>query len=239
MYNILNSLKKDGNMSANYGKKEEVIQNRKKFFHDKIPYENTIRIIANHSDKIKILDDNFLKDKKYLSTYTIETDCIFLTKKDIFVYIAFADCIPLVIYDKKKDILAFAHLSNKSASLNLHLKVIDKFINEFKSNKDDLIVEFGPSIKGESYVFESPYQLEIKKWKEYLIDIGNNNYEIHLDKYIYDDIVRFGIKKIITNDIDTCTNENYFSHYNAMKGNEKEGRFICGVYLDNKKTDTK
>jgi len=233
-FEMINSTKIDGNMSIAYDKKNEAINNRIRFFEkNKISFENTLIIKIKYSDKIFELTEEFLLNNKDQSKLEIETDCIITNCQNIFLYLPFADCIPLTVYDSKNRILAFAHMGWQSIELKLQCNIIDILVNKYGSNIDDIEVVLGPSIKGESYILKNPSQLKYDDWKPFLRNTEDDYYEIDLNGYLCNSLKQLGIKKIINSNIDTAKDENYFSHYRCryIHENEQEGRFICGVIM--------
>ena len=222
------STKEDGNMSKKYSKDiNNTINNKKKFF-QKEKITNSIILLTTNKDIIVEIDNN------YDLTKDINADAAITKNKTLFLYINFADCVPLVIYDKKQNIMAFAHLGWKSTVLDLHKKVINLFLNKYNSNPKDLIAYLGPSIKKETYIVKSTHQIVSDNLiKDYVKNTKDDLYSIDLQGYIIDGIKELGITEIINSDIDTGSNENMFSHHRCTKvdSNELEGRFICGVMM--------
>lgn len=233
MYCMLSSTIKYGNMSLSYGEKEDVINNRKKFFKDvKIPYKNTLVLKALNKNKIFDLDKKFLDNHRDLSKVILEADGVITKEKGIFFYLNFGDCIPLVIYDKKQQVMAFCHLGWKSVEMNLHIKAVECLIKNYNSKIENLLVELGPSIKKDSYIMENPSQLNINEWKDFIEKQKGNNYKVDLDGYVVHTLKEMGLSNIKVSEIDTFTNEKYFSNYKEHKLNLKDkGRFISGAMI--------
>ena len=232
MYIMLNSTKKDGNSSLSYGEKDEVINNRKNFFKkNNIKYENTLVIRVVNENKITEITKDYLEKHKDLSKEILDTDAIITKEKNIFFYLNFGDCIPLSIYDKKEDLLALCHMGWHSVINNLHLQVLDYLIKNYNSKNEDLIIELGPSIKKDSYIMEHPIQLGEKAWEEFLEKIDKENYKVDLDGYVVNSLKERGITNIKISEIDTYSNEDYYSNYKENKFKTPKGRFIVGVML--------
>lgn len=234
VFKMINSTKYDGNISIKYDINDTAISNRKAFFKKlNIPFENTLIMKVKYSDDIFELTEEFLKQNQDLSQLEILTDCIITKCSNIFLYLPFGDCIPMAIFDKRQNILAFCHMGWQSTELNLHLKVIDLLKQKYNSNIEDVQVILGPSIKKESYILNNPSQLKYSEWESFLYHIGNNDYEIDLNGYICNGLNLLGINDIQNSDINTAKDENYFSHYHCTYNNreEIEGRFICGAIM--------
>lgn len=232
MNQILSSKIEDGNMSLKYDLDGSAILNRKKFFHkNKIPYENTLLMKVKYSDSIIGLADDFFKEHSDLSKVEIEADAIIIQRPNVFLYLPFGDCIPMAVFDSKNEVLAFAHMGWQSTELNFHIKIIEYMKRYYGTNISDIEIFLGPSIKKESYILKNPSQLKYKEWHSFLNHIGEDNYEIDLNGYICSGLDRLGIRNIKNSTVDTVKDSSYFSHYRVIYKNkeEQEGRFVCGA----------
>lgn len=228
------STEKDGNMALVYATNGDSLENKRRFFEKhNIKCENTIALNVKSSDIIIELIEADLKNNNEMFKISKDADCVITKCKDIFLYLAFGDCIPLVVYDSKQEILGFAHLGWKSINLDLHKKVISQFITKYNSNINDLEVILGPSAKKDLYIKINPIQKNKKNWQPYITNVGNDRYQIDLNGYVYDDIKEMGVTEISVSDIDTITNKDYFSHHRStyIDPTEREGRFIFGVKM--------
>ena len=98
-----------------------------------IPFENIIHPHQIHSDNIE-----FITDKKDYP----DCDALILNKKNYAVYLNFADCTPVILYDKKQNIIAIAHAGWRGTAQKIAAKTI------FKMNSDpkDITALIGPCI---------------------------------------------------------------------------------------------
>lgn len=71
-----------------------------------------------------------------------DTDGLILTNTSDAIYLRFADCTPLVLYDKKKRIVAISHAGWRGTVESIGVKTIQKM----KSNPKDIIAIIGPAI---------------------------------------------------------------------------------------------
>lgn len=128
----------------------------------------------------------------------------------------------------------------RSIELDLHLKTIKIMQEQYKSDMKDIEVLIGPSIKVDSYILKNPSQKYLTEWNNYLEETKIDYYKINLNQYIVDGIKKLGIKKINNSDIDTGKDLNFFSHYRSiyLDKNEIEGRFLCGVILEDNEKNT-
>ena len=101
--------------------------------HLSINSENLIKPEQTHSDTIEIVDER----KKYPSC-----DALILKEKNKAIYLNFADCTPIILYDKKQNIAAISHAGWRGTAL----KIAPKTVNKMQSNPKDIIALIGPCI---------------------------------------------------------------------------------------------
>lgn len=71
-----------------------------------------------------------------------ETDALILTNKKQAVFLNFADCTPVILYDKKRHIAAVSHAGWRGTAQ----KIAPKTVEVMKSNPKDIIAVIGPAI---------------------------------------------------------------------------------------------
>ncbi len=97
-----------------------------------------------HGDEIFYVDYNNLNQK-------INADACITDKKAIAVGIRTADCLPVLMYDEVKSIVAAIHSGWKGTVKRIVSKTIFFMIKSFKSNPLNIKVFIGPSICGRCY----------------------------------------------------------------------------------------
>ena len=91
-----------------------------------------------------------------------------------------ADCVPLVFYDKEKEVVALAHAGWRGTYDNIAEEIIEILVNDYSCEKENIKVIIGPSVSGDSY--EVSYEL-VEKFAVHNID---NYYKKLEDKYYLD-----------------------------------------------------
>ncbi len=131
--------------------KENIIKNRL-FLSEKINIKPEKMVFMNqtHSDNISII--NKLKNDNgfySLDTAVYNTDAIISKLSNTALCVMTADCVPVLIFEKSKNIIAAVHSGWKGCVENIVLKTIKKIINNF-SIKDisQFFVFIGPAICG-------------------------------------------------------------------------------------------
>lgn len=99
----------------------------------KISKNNIIHPHQVHSDNIEYVTDK--------NEYP-DCDALILNKKNRALYLNFADCTPVILYDKKQNIISVAHAGWRGTAL----KIAPKTVVKMNSNPDDIIALIGPCI---------------------------------------------------------------------------------------------
>ena len=155
------SMKKDGNMSTRYGDISSVFERRSRFFHQNISDNSRIiHIRANHKAVIRAIPNDIAEE-------IIECDGVISRNPQMYFSIAFGDCLPLVLHDPNKHILAYAHCSYKSINQWLHSLIAESLIQEYWSHPSDLQILLGPCIKAYSLELDDISTLDNKDWRSH------------------------------------------------------------------------
>ena len=149
-----------------------------------------------------------------------DTDGLILTNKEQAIYLNFADCTPVIIYDPIKNIGAVSHAGWRGTAGNIASKTVEKMIEEFGSNPADLKCAIGPAISFCCYnVGEEVLEKTKATVRNFngLSEIRNGNIFIDLKGINKQQLVEAGIKP---ENIDicpyctVCNNDLFFSYRN-------------------------
>tara|TARA_B100000579_G_scaffold431419_1_gene446429 strand:+ start:579 stop:1331 length:753 start_codon:yes stop_codon:yes gene_type:complete len=146
-----------------------------------------------------------------------------------------ADCAPILILDIKKKIIAAVHSGWKGAYKNIVIKILKRLI-KLGSQKKDIIAVIGPCIGQKNYEVGKEFKDKfIKKNKKNLIFFKIKKRKIYFDlsKFIFDQLISFGILKIDVINRNTFDKKNnFFSARRSLKRNEPDyGRNISVIML--------
>ena len=89
--------------------------------------------IQTHSDNVEFIDDR----QEYPNT-----DGLILTNTKDAIYLRFADCTPLILYDKKQKIAAVSHAGWRGTAQKIGVKTVQKM----QANSEDIVALIGPAI---------------------------------------------------------------------------------------------
>ncbi len=193
------------------GSKDGKIKVKKnlKIVKDKINKKAKSIFLVNqiHSNKFVFIDKNFKSSKK-----KFKVDAIITNQPNFPIAILTADCVPLLLYDNKKNIIAAIHAGWKGAFKEIVIKVIN-FMLKKGCKKNNIIVAIGPCISQKNYNVQKDFKKKfLKKNKKNEIFFKNRRNQIFFDLPNY---IKFQLKSIkITNinmiKIDTYEKRNNF-----------------------------
>ena len=190
--------------------------------------KNNISLLFQiHSSKFFYIKKTFKKK--------LVGDGIITNTRNLPIGILTADCAPVLILDMKKKIIAAIHVGWKGGYKNIVTKVLKKFI-KLGSKKGDILAVIGPCISQINYEVGKEFKYKfIRKSKKNLIFFKLKNRKIYfnLKKFIYYQLISFGISKIDVINKDTFDKKNnFFSARRSIKKNEPDyGRNISVIML--------
>ncbi|MBT4937481.1 peptidoglycan editing factor PgeF [Candidatus Peregrinibacteria bacterium] len=106
-------------------------------------------------------DDIYIADKDV--QFSASADAIISKEKNLPLLIRTADCLAVMMYDPKNNIIANIHAGWRSQAKNIISKTIKKMQNELGSNPADICVFSGPSLGKCCAEFSDP-EKELPTW---------------------------------------------------------------------------
>ena len=152
-----------------------------------------------------------------LSSYP-DTDGLILTNNEQAVYLNFADCTPVVIYDPVNHIAAVSHAGWRGTAGMIASKTVQKMEDEFNSKPEDLKCAIGPAISFCCYnVGEDVYRELSKTVKDFsrLYEIRQGSIYVDLKGINKRQLIESGVKELNIDVCPYCTvcNNNLFFSY--------------------------
>ena len=143
-----------------------------------------------HSNKLVFINKNFKFYKKKIKADAIVTDL-----KKIPIAVLTADCVPILLYDNKRNMIAAIHAGWKGAFKGIIKKVVNFMLNK-GCKKKYITAAIGPSIKQNSYNVREEFKKKfIKKDKE------NKKFFKNKKNVIYFDLPNFVRSQLKSNEI--------------------------------------
>lgn len=209
----------DGNLAYHVNdKKSNVDFNREKLA-KKLNYNNDDLVYMDqiHGKNVVIVDEN--------SPKLIENcDGIITASKNLPLMVMVADCIPILIFDKNRGVIAAVHAGRNSTFLKIAQETVYKMIDNFECNVKDIQVIMGPSIQ--KCCYEVSKELEDIVINTFGKRFTSNGY-IDLQSINKHQLQELGVDNItIYSTCTKCSNEPYYSY----RKDKNCGRF-AGVIM--------
>ena len=183
-----------------------------------------------HSNKFVYIDS------KYQSKIKPKGDAIITNQKNVPIAVLTADCVPVLICDNEKKIIAAIHAGWKGAYKGIISKVINFMIKK-GCKIENINAAIGPSISVKNYEVQEDFKKKfIKKDKKNQKYFKNKKNKLYFDltKYIHALLLENKIMNIDNLKVDTFDIKNkFFSARRALKLKHNDyGRNISIIMLN-------
>lgn len=154
-FNTLNLSGKTGDDKINVNKNIEAL---KDYLSIKTPLFFLNQV---HGKDVLVVDDI----KNYGKPYSF--DAIITSKKGVPLIILTADCLPILLFDPLKSVVAAVHAGWKGTSLQIVEKTVEKMADRFHCAREHIIAAMGPTIGPCCYEVDHPVIRAFEKIDSY------------------------------------------------------------------------
>ena len=194
-------------------------------------YRKIVLLNQVHSNKFQYISKN-----SKLNNNKFKGDALITNKRRLPIAVLTADCVPILIHDTDKKMIAAIHAGWKGAYKGIIKKVVTFMIKKGCSPKN-ITAAIGPCISSNNYEVKEDFKKKfIKKDKKNIIFFKstNNKSYFNLNKYIHFQLKNLDIKKIDIINKDTFNaKNNFFSARRSIRYNENDyGRNISIIMIN-------
>jgi len=177
-----------------------------------------------HSNKVQVVD------LPRGGAPPIQADIMITNRPEIILFMRFADCVPLFLFDPVAKAIALVHAGRQGLARNAPTAAVQALIKNFDSKPRHILAGIGPSICpdcysiGEEAVRDFMDTVGEEEGKRYLTSVNN---QVHLDLWSCTraQLESCGVNQIENSGICTATNLSDWYSHRAEKG--KTGRFAA------------
>lgn len=193
-------------------------------------YKKIVKPLQNHTDEVKIVKKHINENEPDFNCEEyLETDGLVTNQKNIILGTTNADCILLLFYDPVKNIIANTHSGWRGSLQRISVKTVQKMVNEFNCNPEDIICCICPSIrkchfevdKDVKDMFENEYKDLDKEQLKEIIEEKIPNQKWNIDTVLINKIIlkKAGLKEenIIDSKICSVCNSDKIHSYRIEK----------------------
>ena len=222
-------------LNCGIGSKDNKIKVKKnlKIVKDKISKKSKNIFLTHqvHSNKFIFINKDIRFYKKI-----VKADAIITNQERLPIAILTADCVPILLHDNKKNMIAAIHAGWKGAFKGIISKVIN-FMLKNGCKKKQITAAIGPCIKQNSYNVKDDFQkkfLEKDKNNRIFFKKKNNTIFFNLPNFVKSQLKSNKITNIDMINIDTFDKKNNFFSARRSLGSKHDdyGRNISIIMIN-------
>jgi len=191
-------------------------------------------IVANqtHSDNITVITQQETKGWESLSDAIENCDALITDVKGVVLNVLTADCVPILLYDAQKEVVAAVHAGWKGTKAQIAYKTVQKMTQMYGSDPKEIIAGIAPSIgrccyevgkEVAEHFFDSPEGFT-SKGEKYMLDLPFINKEQLLAAGLLEENIEMS---------HTCTACNVERFFSYRKEQGCSGRFMSMIGMKN------
>lgn len=153
-----------------------------------------------------------------------DTDALVLSSKNLAIALNFADCVPIMLYDKKNNIGAIAHAGWKGTAAKIASKTVRFMSDYYETQPSDIVAIIGPAIGSDNYqvdrdVFEKIITtINTNQDECYRYDEQTQKFNTDLKKVNFYQLENIGVKEIDLCGYCTFDSDDIFFSYRKDHG---------------------
>lgn len=165
-----------------------------------------------------------------------ETDALVTNEPGVCVAVMSADCVPILLYDKRNVVVAAVHSGWRGTVAKILQKTLIHMQKYFGTEASDLVAGIGPSVSQLSYEVGEEVIREVHDsfGKESGLMLHHLENKAKLDLWAANkmQLINFGVSPSAIETSDLCTVLNNDEFFSARKGDA--GRFAAGIIIRTK-----
>ena len=192
-----------------------------------VKVSNLILMYQTHSNKVVEIKKNNYRKK-------IKADAIITKLKRVALGVVTADCVPIILYDSKNEIIGCIHAGWKGTYSGIIKNTIIKMRKISSNNK--IYASIGPCIGKKSYevgiAFYKKFLKKSNKNKKYFLKKNNEKKLFDLRRFVTDNLIKLKVTVDHINKDTFTDRNNFFSYRRSSKLEQIDyGRCISTVSM--------
>ena len=119
-----------------------------------VPEDRIYLPVQKHTDKIQVLEQEFEPSV---------ADAVITAEKNILIGILVADCVPVLVFDKEKEVIGAVHAGWRGTAKHILKNTIKAMLTRYRCYPEDISVAIGPSIRHCCYEVGADVMAEVRE----------------------------------------------------------------------------
>ena len=208
----------------------DVFLNSRNLLAEKLGIETDQLIFPRQEHTNCIAEINYVPDVEIKAT-----DALITNKKEICLCVQTADCVPVLLFDPLKQVIAAVHAGWRGTVKKIVSAAVEQMISNYDSNLKDILVAIGPSIGPEVYEIGDEVIVEARKSlpepeKALILNISGK-YHFNLWDANRQLLNSTGIPDHNIEISGECSFSNPHKYFSARRNGIATGRMVSGIML--------
>ena len=162
-----------------------------------------------------------------------EVDAVVTHLKDFCLCVSTADCVPVLLYDKEKQVIAAVHAGWRGTVGRIVEKTIEVMRLQYGTEGKDIVACIGPSISLESFEVGDEVYAAFEEAGFDMARIARRYEKWHLDLWEANrmQLLAYGVLPEHIEVAGVCTYQSHEDFFSARRLGIKSGRILSGIML--------
>ena len=196
-----------------------------------IPYQT-------HSVNALVIDKEFLQQNAEKRNEQLQNiDALMTQEKGVCLCVSTADCTPILLYDRKRQVIAAIHAGWRGSVNYIVRKTLEQMNRLYNTQGEDIFAAIGPCIGFDAFevgdeVYDAFKQNDFPM--EYISGWKPETHKWHIDLQMANSVqlIDFGVPTEQIDICDICTFTHYEKFFSARRLGIKSGRILSGIFMN-------
>ena len=190
-----------------------------------------------HGTEVAIIDKDYIAKSEDEQRVILEgVDALITNLKNICLCISTADCIPILLFDSKNNIVSAIHAGWRGTVNRIVEKCITLMRDKFHTDPNDLFACIGPGISLDNFevgneVYDEFYNKNFDVNQISFLNKLTGKWHLDLSKANEIELIKVGVKRENIEYSYICTYNNNETFFSARRQGINSGRILSGIML--------
>lgn len=199
--------------------------------------ENIVISNQTHTTNIRNVDDLPENNDFFVKRPFQDVDGLVTDKAGIVLTTYYADCVPLLLCDPVKRVVANCHAGWRGTANGMASKAVQKMVSDYDCNPRDIIAGIGPSISCKNFEVGAEVVQEFKNLLPFSVDFVYNSHtakdKFHIDLWGINrqSLIEAGLRENNIEVAGMCTFDDEATFYSHRRSGAQRGSLAAFIEL--------